>query len=157
MMQQLSRNQKSVAAFRMMCDIGSFDAFIPPKASDEEEALICRLISSVDRLTPSDRDRKITQVYGDLELLQSSEAAAGIQFRMIEVQCKKISVGFLLDKAFFYLRVCLKIDWPKLLHKTVGVKISPNEQIVVHYPKILEQIQSLVATTEKRCIRRVKK
>lgn len=59
-MQQLSREQKASAAFRLMHDSGAFTAFTPEEFLTEE-ATIKQVMTSIDQLSPSDRDKKLSQ------------------------------------------------------------------------------------------------
>lgn len=59
--QQLSRDARASAAFRLMQDLGAFSSFTGPSNFKKEESAIRRVISSIDHLLPSDRDRKLKQ------------------------------------------------------------------------------------------------
>ena len=52
--QQLSRDQKAAAAFRLMKDAGAFEAFGPDEIKADQSTIL-QLMTSVDLLAPSDR------------------------------------------------------------------------------------------------------
>lgn len=57
---QLSRDARALAAFRLMQDVGAFSAFALDDYKAEESAIL-RIMSSIDRLLPADRDKKLKQ------------------------------------------------------------------------------------------------
>lgn len=75
---QLSRDARASAAFRLMQDLGAFNSFSVASDYRKEESDIRRVISSVDQLLPSDRDRKLKQQsskilnYYTVDLLQQN-------------------------------------------------------------------------------------
>lgn len=75
-LKQLSRDARASAAFRLMQDLGAFSSFAVSGDYRKEESTIRRVISSIDKLLPSDRDRKLKQQsskilnYYTVELLQ---------------------------------------------------------------------------------------
>lgn len=59
--QQLSRDQKTSAAFRLMRDVGAFDRFPSQADFQREENAIRNIIGSIDLLQPTERERKLRQ------------------------------------------------------------------------------------------------
>lgn len=121
--QQLSRDARASAAFRLMQDLGAFNSFSVASDYRKEESDIRRVISSVDQLLPSDRDRKLKQ--------QSSKI---LNYYTVD----------LLQQNFGF------INWPVLLRKTLGKNVPMDTTVVVHYPDILHQIQAIVNVTDPR-------
>lgn len=122
--QQMSREQKTMATFRVLRDVGAFKSF-----SDEEymadEASLKQWIHLIDSLTPSDREKKLR--------LQSARILN--YFTVDELQ-----------KRFNF------INWTSIIQHSIGENVNFDD-IVVHYPEVLEKIDDLIKnTTEKRTV-----
>lgn len=107
-----------------MKDSGSFDAFTPEEFK-ADQSTIMQVMNSVDKLAPSDRDRKLSQ--------QSTQI-----LNYLTVQDLQTRFGF--------------VNWLPLLRQVMDANIRPEDEVVVHYPDILQQIQTIVNISDKRIL-----
>jgi len=122
--QQISRDQKTVAALRLLRDIGAFRSFSEEEYKSEEASLR-RFMNFVDRLTPSDREKKIRQ-----------QTTRILNYYTVPQ----------LDQQFDF------VNWTAILGRTVGHGVVIDD-VVVHYPEILQQIHQMIkATQDKRTV-----